>query len=890
MQWLGELWRRLAFRLRGERFDRDLADEMRLHLELRAAEQQARGVTPDDAAAAARRQFGNLTQLQEMSREAWGWRFLDTLRQDLRYGLRALAANKGFTATAVLSLALGIGANTAVFSILNAVMLRTLPVEDPHRLVQIRIGDSAIFTNPIWEQLRDQQQALAGALAFGNARFDLADGGESHFVPGLWVSGDYFRVLGVPAVKGRVFTPEDDERGDPAIAVLSYGFWHEHFQADPDIVGKTVRLNRVPFEIVGVSPPWFRGFDVDQDFKVAVPLACEPLLHTDRSMLDHRSAWWLRVLGRLEPQSTIEQAEQRLKAVAPEIFKATVPERWKMEDQAQYLRNSLNLEPAATGYSATGTHYRAALYTLMAIVGLVLLIACANIANLLLARATTRQREFSMRMAIGASRRRVIRQLLTESLLLSLLGAAIGFALAQWGSRLLVELLSTARSPFDIDLSPDLRVLAFTTGAACFTALLFGLAPALRATRLGLNQVLKENARGAQRGATRFHLGKALVAGQIALSLILLVGATLFVGTLRNLLAVDLGLDPSNVLFVAANFERTNIAQPQRSNAYLEILDRLRALPGVASAATVGIRPISGLVWNDTLAPEGYKEKSRWDTLTLLNRVSPGYFEAIGTPILLGRDFDARDRLHSPSVMILGEKAAKDFFGDRNPIGKIVALQDSPYQVVGVVKNVKYWAVEEETELTAYVATAQDPVPGPQISYVIRAGVPMDGLTPAIRSLMAQVHPAISLEFHGFESQISESLMQPRVVALLSTVFGSLALLLAMIGLYGITAYGVAARQGEIGIRMALGAQARAVIWLVLRDVLLLLAVGMALGLVASAALGRLVTSLLFGIQPSDPVYGAGAALVLAAATALAAYLPARRAARLDPLTALREE
>jgi len=900
MKWFGEFWRRLLFRLRGERFDEDLAEEMRLHLDLRAADQQARGLTPDDAASAARRQFGNVTQFQEISREAWGWRFLDTVRQDIRYALRTLGANKGFTATAVLSLALGIGANTAVFSILNAVMLRTLPVEDPHRLVQIKtahavaFGDNAIFTNPIWEQVRDNQQAFQGVLAFGNTRFDLAEGGESRFVPGLMVSGDYFRVLGVPAIKGRVFSPEDDDRGDPAIAVISHNFWRQHFQADPGIVGKTVSLNRVPFEIVGVSPPWFGGFDVDQDFEVAIPIACNPLLGDLQGSLDHRSSWWLRVLGRLQPAGSIEQAEDRMKAIAPDVFKATVPDQWRAEDQERYLESSFALTPAATGYSATGTHYQAALYTLLAIVGLVLLIACANIANLLLARAAARQREFSMRMAIGASRRRVIRQLLTESLLLSLLGSAIGFLLALWGSRVLVGLLSTTRSPLDIDLSPDLRVLAFTTAAACFTALLFGLAPALRATRLSLNHVLKDNARGAIRGAARFHLGKALVAGQIALSLILLVGAALFVGTLRNLLAVDLGLNPRNILFVSASFEQAKIPPEQRVSDSLEILDRLKTVPGILTAATFEVPPLSGMVWNNILSPEGYEPKSRWDTLTHLNRVSPGYFETIGTPILLGRDFNDQDRLQSPLVMILGEKTAREFFADQSPIGKTITIDEpsgkESFAVIGVVKDVKYRQVREETQRTAYVAAAQDAHPRGDISYAIRSAVPLDALKPAIRSEITRFHPALSLEFRGFESQISESLMQPRVVALLSTVFGSLALLLAMIGLYGVTAYGVAGRHAEIGIRMALGAQATSVIWLVLRDVLLLLVAGMALGVAASVALGRLIESLLFGLQPEDPSHLIGAAVVLSAATAIAAYLPARRAARLDPMTALREE
>lgn len=906
--WLGEVWRRLRFRSRGARFDEDLAEEMRLHMDLRAAEKQARGMAEGDAEVAARRQFGNVTQMRERSREAWGWTFLDTLQQDIRYGARTLAAQRGFTATAVLSLALGVGANTAIFSILNAVILRSLPVEDPQKLVQIRTGGAGAFTNrnggegsftnPIWEQIRDHQQAFSGTLAYSSDRFDLAEGGESQYARGMWVSGDFFRVLGVPALKGRVFTFEDDRRGAAALAVISHDFWERHFQGDSGVIGKTVRLNRQPFEIVGVTPPWFTGLDVDQRYEVAIPIGCDPLLRTDRSSLDNRSWWWLNVLGRLAPGTSIEQAEDRMRALAPEIYKATLPQNWEPDGQQHYLSRTFGLRPAATGFSATGTRYATALFTLMAIVGLVLLIACANIANLLLARAAARQREFSMRMAIGASRRRVIRQLLTESVLLSMLGTAAGFVLAAWGGRLLVRLLSTAGRPLQIDLSPDIRVFAFTVGVALLTALLFGLAPAFRATRLGLNQVLKESSRSAVRGSTRFHAGKALVTAQVALSLVLLVGAGLFLGTLRNLLRVDLGFSPQNILLMRANLERTTIPRGERARASLEILERLRSLPGVSSAAaSLAFAPVGGSVWNGWTYPEGSSRKSWEDVHVYFNRVSPGYFETMKTPLLLGRDFNAADDLNSPPVIIIGEKTARDFFGSESAIGKMIGLDgDSPtalkvlHQVIGVVKDVKYRVIQEETLRTAYLTTAQDKEPWGSIGYAIRANGTADALIPSLREAIKEVNPDISLEFRGFETQIRESLLQPRLVALLSSIFGLLALLLSMVGLYGITAYGVTRRQGEIGIRIALGAQRRSVVWLILRDVVLLLAIGMSLGLAASLAAGRLVASLLYGLEFNEPAHLAAAMATLAAATAIAAYLPARRAARLDPMAALREE
>lgn len=899
MGWFSDSLARWRFRLRGSRFDQDLAEEMQLHLDLRAQEKQANGIAAEEAQAAARRQFGNTTQLRESSREAWGWTMLDTLQQDVRYGLRALAAHPGFTATAVLSLALGIGANTAIFGIINAVLLRSLPVEDPQRLVQIRIGDQGSFTNPIWEQIRDHQQAFSGVLAYSGQRFDLADGGESHLANGLWVSGDFFPVLGVPAMHGRVLSVEDDRRGGPAVAVISYSFWQRNFPGESNVIGESIRLNRQTFEIIGVTPPWFTGLDKDKSYDVAVPLGNEPLLRTDRSALDNRSWWWLTVLGRLAPGQSLEQAQSHMTALAPEVFKATLPSNWPSPAQGKYLKNSFVLKPAATGFSPTGNRYRTALFTLMAIVGVVLLIACANIANLLLARAAARQREFSMRMAIGASRWRVIRQLMTESLLLSLLGAAGGFLFAIWGSRLLVRLISTTGEPLEIDVSPDLPLLSFTIGVAVLTSVLFGLAPALRATRLGLNQVLKESARGAVLGSTRFHLGKALVACQIALSFVLLMGAGLFAGTLRNLLKVDAGFHPENVLRIAANVEQAGVAKPLRIRTYSDVLDRLRAIPGVVSASSALIAPISGRGWNDLIHPEGYTAKSQFDTMVFLNRVSPRYFETMGTPLLAGRDFSDQDDLHSPKVIVIDESAARYFFGSVNgALGKKIGLPQGPpgesdpeiHQVIGVVKDAKYYRINEEPRKAAYLAFGQDPDPWPGVNFMARYSGPMDALLTSIRSVFAEVNRDISLQFRSFETQVNESLLQQRVIALLSTIFGSLALLLAMVGLYGTTAYTVARRHGEIGIRMALGAQRRSVVWLMLRDVMVLLVVGLALGVAGSLAAGRLIESLLYGVQPNDPARLAAALCVLAATTAVAAYLPARHAARLDPMKALRQE
>ena len=880
-----EMWRRLKYLLNRKQQERDLADEMRLHRDLVAAQSSAH------------RSFGNVTQLQESSRAVWIWPFLETLVQDARYALRTLLANPGFAATAVLSLALGIGANTAIFSILNAVMLRSLPVEDPQRLVQVEVSArNDYFTNPIWEQVRDRQQAFSGALAFSTNRFDLADGGESHFAEGLWVSGDYFRVLGVPAMRGRIFTPDDDLHGGGhagPVAVISHTFWKRHYSSDPDIVGKIIRLDRHPFTIIGVTPPWFKGLDVDTPYEVAIPIGCEPVLHTDHSALAARSWWWLRILGRLTPGETLAQADAKMKALAPEVNRATLPTDWDVNGKREYLQRSLTLRPAATGFSDTGSRYRTALFTLMAVVGLVLLIACANIANLLLARAAARQREISIRMAIGAARRRVMRQLMSESLLLSVLGAVGGLLFAVWGSRLLVRFLSTAGSELQLDTTPDLRVLGFTMGVAILTGLLFGLAPALRATSVSPNNVLKEHARGMV--GTRFGLGRALVTGQVALSLMLLVGAGLFLGTFRNLLNTDLGFSRHNVLLIRAAMMQSDIPPKQRPRVYGEVVEHLRAVRGVSSAASSTLTPISGETWNNAVSPEGYTPKGKDDTLVYLNRVSPGYFATMRQPLLLGRDFSAHDDAGAPKAMLINESAARRFFAHANPIGKTIRAETGPgrqdvYQVIGVVKDAKYETVGEDALPSAYLSCAQDTDPFPEVTFEVRSEQPVETFIPAVRAAVGEVNRNISLEFRNFETQVDESLLQPKMVALLSAFFGGLALLLAMIGLYGVTAYGVARRQAEIGIRMALGAQPGAVIWLVLREVAAMLAIGTLLGLAASLAAGRLVGSLLYGVKSHDAAPLAIAAIVLGIAAGVAAYLPAHRAARLDPSAALREE
>jgi len=892
------MWfQRLRGVFRQRDLEREIDAELAFHIAERADELVAEGVGEAEARRRALIQFGSYVGKREEMRDIDLFARAEAILRDLRFGIRKLAGSPLFAAAAILSLALGIGANTAIFSIINALMLRSLPVADPGRLVEVRskeIGND--FTNPIWEQMKAHPEGFAGMLAVSPDRFDLARGGESQFVNGLWVSGDFFHVLGVPAISGRVFTKSEDRRGTAPLAVISYGFRQRHFAGNESAVGKTVYLNRHPFTVIGVTPPWFRGMDVDKSYDIAIPIACDPILHTDMSLLDNRSAWWLQIFGRLVPGQSLTEAEAQLNANAPALLKATVSTEWPVDSQKDFLKASFRLATAATGFSQIRVQYKTGLLALMSVAGFVLLIACVNIANLLLARASARRREFAVRLALGASRFRLIQQLLLESLLLSIAGAAIGVGLALAGSGVLVRIISTPANPITLDLSPDANLLAFAVGIALLTTLLFGLAPAFRATSGDLNDALKENARGSVAGGSRFQLGKALVAGQIALSLMLIVAAGLFLGTLRNLLRADLGFNPQNVLLIDARFQENTVAKERRTGINDEIVRRLRALPGVVAAASSLRTPITNFGWNEYVQPEGYRPKSRMDGILWLNRVSPGYFSTMHTPVLLGRDFAARDSSKAPKVVIISESTARHFWGAANPLGKTIGFgvpgggdKKELYQIVGVVHDSKYQRIDEQERHTAFVSSGQDATPAARVTFEVR----FSGAKPpvaAVRDAIASVNSGLSLEFQTLETQVNESAGQQRLMALLSTAFGLLALILAVVGLYGVTAYGVSRRRNEIGVRIAMGATRGSVIRLVMEDVARLLVIGIAVGLAASLVLGRFIASLLYGVRPGDPRALAGAALVLAACACIAAYLPAKKAADIDPMTALREE
>jgi putative ABC transport system permease protein len=829
-----------------------------------------------------------------------GW--LSSLYRDLRLALRQMRRTPVVSGVALLSLALGIGANVAIFSLVNALILKALPIDEPEQLVQLQLTDTnprnhtTSFTNPQWEYLRDHQDFLPGVTAVGYARFNLNATGEMRMVPGLYASGQFLDTLGVAPVIGRGFTADDDRRGSEPIAILSHGFWQREFGGDPDVLGRTVALDGHAFTIVGVTPPEFFGVRVGTTFDVMIPLANEAIIRGAESSLDRRSSWWLSLFARLAPGQTMTQAEARLRALQPQLREATMPQDWRPQDQATDIQDPFGVIPAATGISSLRDRYSQALYVLLGIVGLVLAVACANMANLLLAQSVARRRELAVRLSLGAGRRQLVRQLLVESVMLSLAGALAGLAIAAWGSRALVAMLSTRTNFTFLDLSMDWRVFAFTAGVGGLTGLLFGVLPALRGTALAPADALRDHSRGIVSGGGRLNVGHGLVALQVALSFVLVFGSTLFVRTLVGLTTQNTGFESANVLIATVDLRRTQAEDTARLAMFQQVREAVAAVPGIDAVAATFVTPVGGSTWQLRVTVPGF-DGPESERGSLFNATTPEYFRVMRTPMLAGRDFAPGDAANRPPVTIVNEAFARKFYAGQNPVGKTFVWErfgrerkDRQFEIVGLVADAKYRTLREEPQPTFYAPLAQMDEISTAIRFAIKTAASPWSSRDAILHAIDGVNKDIVVDFRTLEEDLGAAVMQERLIATLSAFFGGLALLLAALGLYGVMSYSVSRRRSEIGIRMALGAEPDSVIRMVLTHVALITAAGILVGAAGAVGTGRFINTLLFNLATGDRTMIVVTAATLAAAAAVAGYLPARRAARIDPMTALREE
>jgi putative ABC transport system permease protein len=850
---------------------------------------------------------------------------VETLWRDLVYGLRMLRKTPGLTIVAVLTLALGIGANTAVFSLIDAVMLRMLPVNRPDELLQLERQDpryadvgsrsfsnplsllwadgaSSDFSNPLWEQVRDQQNVFSGVFAWGNDRFDLARGGTVQPADGSFVSGDFFTTLGLRPAAGRLIAGSDDYRGCPAVAVLNYGLWQDRYGAADRAVGSILSLDDHPFKVIGVTPPGFYGMEVGGKSEVFVPICTAAILQSAAS-LEARSQWWLNLAGRIRPGISRAQLSARLQALSPRIFTAALPQYWPADQQQSFVTEKLVATSAATGTSwVLRQQFDQPLQVLMAIVGLVLLIACANVASLMLTRGVAREKEIAVRRALGASRWRLIKQLLTECMLISLMGAIVGFLFARWGTALLVHSISIhnfyalGNIPVLLDLSLDGRVLGFTAAVTILTAALFGILPSLRSTGVSLTSSMNGSRTIAFDRPARFRSRRLIVASQVAFSLVLLVAAGLFLRSFAKLAALDPGFDPKNVLIVYPNLWSARIGESgDRYHAQLDqIENRLRALPGVLSASRSSVTPAEVSYGAHNVHTEWSKGFTDAESLSMSVNVSPEYFGTLRMPFVAGRDFNGGDTATAPMVAIIDQTAARRFFPDLDPVGRtfwidgIAGQPGPPIEVVGIVRDAKYQSLREQTHPTVFFPATQAPDLLMADAFELRTAIRPTALISSVQAAVASVNSGISLEFHTLAQQVSDSMVQERLLAQLSGFFGSLALLLALIGLYGTVSYLVAQRQREFGIRMALGAEPGSILQLIMRDVISFVAAGLLAGIAMSLAATRLLQQLLFRIGPRDTVTLAVAVAALSVVALVAGYFPGRRASKVDPIVALR--
>ena len=908
------LLRRIANLLSRPCLDREIDAEIRAHLDMRIADNIAAGMTPEEARRDAWVRFGNPTTTRERVAAADAALGVGTVWSDVRYGLRQLRRAPGFAVVALITLGLGIGANTAIFSLIDAALLKMLPVRDPQQLVQLKTVNPGSpvddqFSYPQYKAIRGRTQVFAGALAFRRMRnIDFEVDGRGGLANGQFVSGNYFSVLGVKAIEGRTLRADDEGvDGQNPVAVLGYDYWQSRFALDPGVIGKRILLNNAAFTIVGVTGPEFYGIQPGERIDVSVPLTTDSLVNPafagsgmPYDVLKAPFRNWLYVMARLNPGVTAQAAGANLEPVFAQSMRETADSLAGLPVDSPAVRQAilstrLRIDPGSQGLAGLRNQFSKPLYVVMAIVGLLLLSTCANVANLLLARSQTRQREIAVRLAMGAGRRRLMRQLITESVLLGLGGGLLGTGMAVLGSRWLLELMAHGRNPVSLAVQPDVKVLGFTLAISMMTAILFGTLPAWRATRLDPAKGLAQGSRGTASAGNGSKLGSALVVVQVAVSLVLLIGAGLLARSLENLRSFYPGFNKENVLMFALNQTMVGYKDEQAAPLYERLLERLSAVPGVISASLSVHEPLSSN-WSSTIVNVQGKARQAGEDLTSvgIEPVGPKFFATLQGPLVSGREFSSADRAGSPKVAVVNESFAHHYFGDENVIGRYVSIPgyrgDADWlEIVGEARDMKVHNLQEPATPMLYLPILQAPETG--ATFEVRTALNPENVQTAVLDAVKEVDRRLPVfQVKTLKNQLDDSLVEERLVASLSGMFGALALLLACVGLYGLMAYTVSQRTSEIGIRMALGAARGSIMGMVLRETLLLVACGLAFGVPAAALASRLIASQLFGLKPGDPTTVLAACLLMAAVTTIASYLPARRAASVNPMQALRSE
>jgi predicted permease len=905
--------------------ERELQDELRFHFDELVDRHVRAGVPLPEARRRAQLEFGGFGQVQEECRDARGTQFLDNLAQDLRYSFRMFRKSPSFTAVAVLTLALGIGANTAIFSVLESVLLRALPVHRPNELVVLtdpeahganfgsQGGSRRQLAYSEFEYLRDHNDVFSRMFAADSATQDaditLANSttgsGEKQRARIKLVSGDYFTTLGLKPAAGRFFANEvDRERGSSPVAVVSYPFWRQHYGLSPAILGKNIQIHQTSFEIIGVAPPGFFGETVGQSPDVWVPMLMQDAVYPGQDYLSPspdgiiNEFEWLQVLGRLKPGVSLAQANTAMNVQFTHALSEAAGSRMTEEQRKGNFGQHLELKPGARGSSTLRSAFGQPLQFLMALVGLVLLIACANVANLLLARGASRQKEFAMRLAIGAGRARLIRQLLTESLLLATLGSFTGVLLSYWADKLLLQMVSggSSSTALPLDLHPDVSVLAFTLGVTALTAVLFGLVPSILLTRVNLAPVLKSTSQSAINPSSpqRWPAGKILVIAQVAISMVLLVAAGIFVRSLAKLSEVNLGYNRENLLLFSVDAAPTRFKRPQTLRLYQDLQEKIAAIPGVRSVAVSANGLFMDSESGDPVSVQGYTPKSGERMNVRMDHVGPHYFSTVGIPMLMGREIEEQDG-SGPRVAVINQSFAHRFFGNSNPIGKHVRNtypgNPADLEIVGVVADAKYNSLRENAVVRLYAPLFHPMWDQTDAAFEVRTFADPSAISEPLRQMVQSTNAAIPpIEIKTMSRLVDDSLQTDRFIKELSEAFGVLAMLLAAIGLYGVMAYTVARRTREIGIRLALGAEPGKVARQVLRETLVLALIGIPIGVPVALLGAYLVRSMLFGLSFADPPTLILTVLLLALVAVAAGLLPAHRASQVDPIVALRYE